>query len=90
MLGIGIGIGIGMQRRRRTGTRGHLGLLRVIVIDVVQVDIIGASEVLALRRKLGSVEVVVNVRVCQFGVGAPVVWTGAVFGKGLVEAGLGD
>lgn len=87
---LGDGIGIGMQRRRGTGTRCHLSLLRVIVVDVVQIDVVGAPEVLALRRKLGGVEIVVDVWVGQFGVGAPIVWAGAVLGEGLVEAGLGD
>lgn len=77
---------IGVHRGGSGGTSPELILLRIIVS--IKVDIV-TLEVLVLRRKFGSVEVVVDVRVSLFLQRAPVVRTGAVLSKRLVQSGLG-
>jgi len=83
---LGAARSIGMQRGGSARTSRKLILLSLVVI--VEIDVV-ALEVLILRGKLGSVEVVVDVRVGLFLQGSPVVWTCTALSQGLVEAGLG-
>jgi hypothetical protein len=79
---------IGMQRSSSTRTRRHL--LHIIVINIIQINVVAALEVLALRRELGGVKIVVDVRVGHFGNGSPVVRACTSLWERLVEAGFGD